>query len=716
MENSFLEIAAILGIATLIGVLGQKLRQPLIIMFLATGILAGPAVLGIIESYEKIELLAEIGIALLLFIVGLKLDLTLIRSTGPVALATGLGQIIFTSLIGFMIALALGMSMVGAIYVAVALTFSSTIIIVKLLSDKKEIDSLHGQIAIGFLIVQDIAVILALVVLTTFGTDIANDQSVLISSLLIIVKGLGLLLTVALLMRYVIPGLVRRLAYSQEILILFAISWAVILGAGSEILGFSKEIGAFLAGVSLASTAYRDSIGGRLITLRDFLLLFFFIDLGSRLDWSTVGAQLGDAAIFSAFVLIGNPLIVLVIMGTMGYRRRTSFLAGLTVAQISEFSLIIAALGLSIGHITNETVGLITLVGVITIFVSTYMILYSANLYNFLSEPLKIFERSYPHREASIDFVRETPSFDVVLMGLGNYGRGIAEYLIRRKKTMIGVDFDPGVLEKWRTREMSVLYGDITDPEIFEHLPLDRVKWVVSTIRSKEQNLALIEHLRNHSFRGKIALTAVNEDQAQLFEKEGAQVVFKPFSDAAEQAADSLTHAMDVLPENVNWPIAFREVRIQSDSAIVGKMIKDIALRPQIGVFIIAVSRAGRVYFDPGPDFYLYPGDRLVIMGPPEEIRKAESVLNQFDTMDKGETTDRFVMGEITVGENSPHSGHTLSDLSFRQKYGVTVAGISRGDKQISSPGPGDRILAGDRLIVIGSSKSVQELKKKEPL
>ncbi|MGC9326637.1 MAG: cation:proton antiporter, partial [Candidatus Hinthialibacter sp.] len=296
-SDSFVEIAAILGLATLAGIAGQKLRQPLIIMFLATGILAGPSALGIIHSYEQIELLAHIGIALLLFIVGLKLDLNLIRTTGPVALATGLGQIVFTSLIGFLIAVAMDMSYLNAAYVSVALTFSSTIIIVKLLSDKKEIDSLHGQIALGFLIVQDIAAILALVVLTTVGSSIVGDGLNYVSIFMIGAKGVAYLALIGLLMKYVIPYLTRRLAHSLELLTLFAISWAVILGAGSEILGFSKEVGAFLAGVSLASTAYRDSIGARLTGLRDFLLLFFFIDLGARLDWSMVGAQLGASLV-----------------------------------------------------------------------------------------------------------------------------------------------------------------------------------------------------------------------------------------------------------------------------------------------------------------------------------------------------------------------------------------------------------------------------------
>ena len=548
-DDTFLEIAVILGLATVLGMVGQKLRQPLLIMFLATGILAGPASLSLIQSHAQIELLAHIGIALLLFIVGLKLDFQLIRTTGPVALATGLGQIVFTSAIGFVIAVALGISWLSAAYVAVALTFSSTIIIVKLLSDKKEIDALHGQIAIGFLIVQDMAAILALVILTTFGVELAEGASLFLTSLLIVTKGVGLLVVVGLLMRYILPSLTQRLAYSQEMLTLFAIAWAVAFSAASEALGFSKEVGAFLAGISLASTGYRDTIGGRLTGLRDFLLLFFFIDLGARLDWSTVGNQLGASVIFSLFVLIGNPLIVLVIMGVMGYRRRTSFLAGLTVAQISEFSLIVAALGLSLGHISLEIMGLITFVGVVTIFVSTYMILYSGPLYRLLAASLKLFERRHPYREMAIDATQEPPVVDVILVGLGNYGSGIAEKLLQRNKTIIGVDFDPNALARWGERGIPVVYGDMADPELHEQLPLPKAKWVVSTVRLPELNFALLELLRNRRYAGCVAVAAANVNDVELYKKAGAQIVLRPFIDAAEQATEALTHAMEMLPE-----------------------------------------------------------------------------------------------------------------------------------------------------------------------
>lgn len=716
LGNVFYEIAAILGLATLLGMIGRKLRQPLIIMFLATGILAGPSVFGIIESHNQLALLAHIGIALLLFIVGLRLDVNLIRVIGPVALATGLGQIVFTSAIGFGIAISIGMSTINAAYVSVALTFSSTIIIVKLLSDKKEIDSLHGQIAVGFLIVQDIAAILALVALTTIGSRVSGTGGTFDSALAIAVKGIGFLGIVALLMRFVIPGLVRRLAHSQELLTLFAIAWAILLGSASDVLGFSKEVGAFLAGVSLASTDYRDSIGARLTSLRDFLLLFFFIDLGARLDWSTVGSQLGASVLFSLFVLIGNPIIVMVIMGVMGYRRRTGFMAGLAVAQISEFSLIVVALGLSIGHITPQAVGLVTLVGVVTICVSTYMILYSTPFYDLLSGPLKIFERRDPFREAAADTGSITPAVDVILIGLGNYGSGLAEHLLRRGKTILGVDFDPTALDTWRSRGIPVVYGDIGDPEIHGNLPLRTARWAVSTVRSADLNLALIRELKSHAFAGRVALTAASQAEADLFEENGAQIVFRPFSDAAEQAADSLTHAMEVLPDKTDWPIAFREVRIQSGSAFAGRTIRDIPLRSTTGLSIMAVSRGGRVHFDLGPKFQVYPGDRLVIIGPPEDLLHAETLLNRFHVHEESDEKNRFMIAEVRVGIGSPRAGKTLADLRIRQKHKVTVVGIRRGESRIMSPGPTELVAAGDYLVLIGSTQAVERIKRKEPL
>ncbi len=537
-DSVFVQIGVILGIATLLGIMAQLLRQPLIVAFIAVGILVGPSGFGMVVHSNEIELFARLGIALLLFVVGLKLDLHIIRTVGPIALASGLGQVIFTSVVGYLIALLLGLSHVEAVYVAVALTFSSTIIIVKLLSDKREVDALHGRIAVGFLIVQDIVVVLVMIGLTAFGEAGSGTMDIWRTSAFILLKGALLLIGVAFSMRYILPGLLHKLAHSSELLMLFSIAWAVLGAVIGDALGFSKEVGAFLAGISIASTRYREQIAARLVSLRDFLLVFFFIEMGSSLELSSLGSQLQSAVIFSVFVLIGNPLIVIIIMGAMGYRKRTGFLAGLTVAQISEFSLILAALGLSLGHLNQGIVGLITLVGLITISASTYMILYSHALFERLSPWLSIFERKVPYREDYTD--RETEDVDILLFGLGRFGAGLAQALRDRGQQILAVDFDPEMVQLHINDGFNVRYGDAEDPEFIASLPLGKVRWVVSTVRDRSINNMLLRSLKQHGYQGKIAVTTYNRHDEVLFRESGIDKIFVPYRDAAREAAERL--------------------------------------------------------------------------------------------------------------------------------------------------------------------------------
>ncbi|MFO7708003.1 MAG: TrkA C-terminal domain-containing protein [Desulfobacterales bacterium] len=468
--------------------------------------------------------------------------------------------------------------------------------------------------------------------------------------------------------------------------------------------------------MSLASTEYRDAIGARLTGLRDFLLLFFFIDLGARLDWSTVGSQIWQSALLSIFVLIGNPLIVLVIMGLMGYRRRTGFMAGLTVAQISEFSLIVAALGMSLGHITPETMDLITLVGVVTIFVSTYMILYSEPLYRLFSGPLKVFEKKKPYREVSHDVLQSASMVDVVLVGLGNYGSGLAEHLLARKKSVVAVDFNPQALKAWRSRGVTVLYGDMGDPEIHEQLPLARTHWVVSTVRNKELNLALLKLLRQRNYGGKIALAASSLDESENYETAGAHVVLRPYIDAAEQAADALTYAMGVFTSDIDWPIAFREIRLKTDSVFSGHRVQEIPLRSSTGASLLAVNRGGHVFYDPDPGFKIFPGDRLVVMGPHSELKHAEALLDRLQDTEPPRSPEQFVVDEVLIPCDSDVLGKTLADLKFRQQFNVTVVGIRRGQERIVSPGAQKRLMPEDRLVVLGEREAVERMKRACPL
>jgi len=550
VTDAFSDTAIVLALAAVVAFIALRARQPLIVAFIAVGILVGPSALDLVEGAESTELLAEIGIAVLLFLVGLKLDISLVKSTGKVALYTGLGQVFFTSAIGFLLALVLGMSAQTAIYVAVALTFSSTIIIVKLLSDKRELDKLHGRIALGFLIVQDIVVVLVMLVLSSLGGD--DDTTLALEVGKLILTGSGLLLGLSILMKWVLPRVMVLIASSQELLIVSAIAWAVAIAALSDWVNFSVEVGAFLAGFALASTPYRESIASSLSGLRDFLLLFFFIELGSQIDFSAIGSQVPAALVLSAFVLIGNPFIVLVIMGVMRYSSRVSFMAGLAVAQISEFSLILIALGRDLGHVDNDAVGLVTLVGLITIGLSTYMIIYSDWIFDRLGRFMMVFQRCDVEH---VDDDDKQQLFDVIVFGYGRFGRHFVEHLARAGYKVLVVDWDPygRVLldDKELAKKVTLWYGDADDPEFPSTLPIVGVKWIVSTIARADVSLTLARSLRRWGARGTIAVTALSMSDYERLSAGVAEgsidIILQPFDDAAD---DSMKIIMGQDPQN----------------------------------------------------------------------------------------------------------------------------------------------------------------------
>jgi Trk K+ transport system NAD-binding subunit len=476
----------------------------------------------------------------------------------------------------------------------------------------------------------------------------------------------------------------------------------VALAATAEALGLSKEVGAFVAGASLASTPYREAIGSRLVTVRDFLLLFFFIDLGARLDLSLLGATLGAALVFSAFVLIGNPLIVMVIMGVMGYRKRTSFLAGLTVAQISEFSLILGALGVSVGHLSREAMGLIVTVGLITIALSTYMIMYSSRLYEWLAPWLSVFERRTPYRETA-DAEAPPVAADVVVLGLGRYGSGIVRHLRLRRRRVIGVDFDPQALAHWRAEGIPVIYGDASDPELFDRLPLAGVTWVVSTAPDVDTSRVLLHHLKQRGFRGKIAVACRSTDEGDLLRLAGADVFLRPYADAAEQAADAITTAMDRLTAIAEATPGLHEVRLGSASRWAGRRLAELALRDEFGVTVLAVSRGGRSVFNPGATFQLFPGDRLILSGEPAGLEQAIAYLTQVDAPDEDPDQPAFTVEEVDVGSMPGWTGQSLAGLALPARYGVTVLAVATGGAPLAAPDPHRPLADRDRLVLAGT-------------
>lgn len=538
----FLELSIILAVATAVAIFMRALRQPLAVGYIISGIIVGPHVLNILQSTEQVELFSKIGIAVLLFIVGLNLNPDTVKETGRVAVVTGIGQIVFTSIIGFGILILLGFDTVTAIYVAVALTFSSTIIILKLLSDKGDLGKLYGKISIGFLLVQDFVATLLLIIVPLIGSHALSGGEPNGAFIALFLKGVGASFILYGVSKYILPRLSYFLASSQELLFLFSITWGLGLASLFAWIGFSIEIGALIAGVTLSVSSYSFEISARMRPLRDFFIVLFFVLLGSQVGLTNIAAFLPVALILSLFVLVGNPLIVFVLMNLLGYRSRTGFLAGLTVAQISEFSLILMAVGFSLGHVNQDAVSLITLVGIITIAGSTYLIMYGEKLYAVLKKPLRFLEiRTPTHREKH----GRHEHYDMIIFGYGRVG-----YEFVRTAQAIGfsylvVDYNPETVANLRGEGVSFRFGDAEDVEFLEEIGLTKARIVVSTIPDPDINLLLVRHYRRVNADGVIMPLSHQVSEARSLYLEGATYVIMPHFLGAEHASAMLAKFHD---------------------------------------------------------------------------------------------------------------------------------------------------------------------------
>ncbi len=538
VPDLFTETAVVLIVAAFFCSIGAWLRQPLIVAYIATGVILGPAGFDWVQAEDTMDLLARMGVALLLFVVGLKLDPGLIRTLGKVILGLGLFQVLLTTAMGYGLAVLLGMSSITAVYVGLGLAFSSTVVIVKMLSDSREIDTLHGQIALGILIVQDLVVVVAMILLTATGS--VGEDTMWQDLLLVPLKGAVLLLFVGLVMRYVFPVLFNVFTRSTELLTLVAMAWSVAVATIGHKLGFSHEVGAFIAGVSLASTPWHQAIGARLSSLRDFLLLFLFVDLGAQIDLGHLESILLPALLLSAFALIVKPLIIVFLLGRAGYHLRTAGLTALTMGQISEFSLILAALGLQIGHLDKSAVSLLTLVALITILISSYVIGFIHQVFSRLTPFLQVLETNRVPRKGA-DPLSRNDSPDVVVVGLGRFGKNVARSFQARGFSVLALDFDPELSRPGQRTGIPTCYGDAEDAEMVAELPLSRTKWVVSCIRDSKTNLALHHALRRLDFGGEIYLCAYHDHAAAVYLAAGIDLVLNPYQEAAEKAVDEIT-------------------------------------------------------------------------------------------------------------------------------------------------------------------------------
>jgi len=529
LAEFFVQLSVIILVALILGLIARFFRQPLILAYVITGIILGPSFFGIIEE-ASLNLFAQIGIALLLFIVGISLDPKHLKE---ISVITGIGQVVFTSLLGFFASYLLGFNFIEALYISIALTFSSTIIVVKLLTDKGDIESLHGRISIGILLIQDLIVIAALIVISGLNNDNNNISSMIIVAL---IKGLILIAGLYFIYRIIIKPILNSVAKTSELLLLMSIALCFGIAAITIKFGFSLEIGAFLAGLLLANSEFGIDISAKIRPLRDFFIAIFFINLGFVMVFDSIKEFIWPIILLSLFVLLLKPLIIFTFMALIGYRSRTSLLTGIALAQISEFSLIFISLGFNLGYVTKDIVVVVTAVGIITITVSTYLINYEHKIFNLISKYLKLFERK--NLKENLEHKKLRENYEVILFGCHRMGFNIINRLKNHK--LLVIDHDPEVIEKLKRRSIKAIYADVNDKEIIDELTVLKPKFIVSTVIDIESNKLIIRSFKRHNPKVIIFATCKNTRNCLELYKEGSDFVAYPEVLAGQKIADYL--------------------------------------------------------------------------------------------------------------------------------------------------------------------------------
>lgn len=535
MDSVFSELSLIIIVTAAISLFMRAIRQPLILGYILAGIVVGPTALNLIHSKDLFEVFSSIGIALLLFIIGLGMNVSELRKLGRVVVIVALANLSIITMIGFATSSLLGFSKTEALITGLALFFSSTIIIVKILSDKKEQNRLHAQVAIGVILIEDIIATFALLFLVAGQGGGLNLGEIIA----LLGKGLALLGFLVICNTRILPHVARYMAQSQELLFLFAISWGFGIATLFEISGFSIEVGALFAGVTLASSPYVQEIASRLKPLRDFFVVLFFITLGESMNVTNISESLLPALILSVIVILMKPLIVTTTMGVLGYTKRVSFKAGINLSQISEFSIVLIFLAIETGMVRPEIGGIITLVAIITIATSTYLMQYDDNLFlHFDRIKIRMFEKEVTYREKK----RKT-GYPIMLFGYQHGGHEFVRIFKQMKHRFLVVDYDPEIIEILEHQKVDYLYGDATDTELLNEAEIEKSRLVVSTITDHSTNVFLVNTISSANPQTVIICHGDNIHQATELYDLGASYVMIPHYIGSEKISAFIKRA-----------------------------------------------------------------------------------------------------------------------------------------------------------------------------
>lgn len=534
MDSIFLQLGVVIIASAVLGILARVLRQPIVLAYIAAGVLIGAGGYNLIPDTVQTEDIATVGIIFLLFLIGLELDIRQVRRVGVVSVLAGTIQMLVVAGGAMALTIGLGYPLDVAIILGLAAAFSSTAVVMKRLIDRHELASLHGKVSVGILLLQDLVAIIALIIISGIGHG--SIEPAALGWLLL--KGLLFLAGTWLVTKYVLGRVFYFVAKSTELLFLVSVAWAFLFAILSDYLGFSKEIGAFVAGLSLATLPYNLEIIGRVKPLKDFFLVIFFVVIGLEVSWSVISHNLPLIIGLALLVLFVKTFMTSAVMARLGYPKRPSYLTGAGLGQMSEFSLLVVLLAASLGQVPGEVVPITAALLAVTIVLNTYWFELNRFIYPVFSQPLKWIAGSINQKELK----GETGDREnhTLVFGANRMGAGILAALEKRDGEVVVVDHDPDVIRRLQRQGIQSVYGDLDDYELLEEVGLGSAKTVVSTVPNKAANLYLVKYVKTRNSKALVVTTAEQVETALILYEAGSDYVIVPHLLGGEHIAQVL--------------------------------------------------------------------------------------------------------------------------------------------------------------------------------
>ncbi len=551
-SSTLFDIGLVIAAASIVAFVAAGLKQPLIPAYIIAGVIIGPVgsqmLFGssLVSDPGFVRALSELGITFLLFTVGVELDLSRLKDVGKTAVTVGAAQVALTFGAGFALSSVLGFGALESVYLGLALAFSSTMVVIKIISDTDEIETLHGRIMLGILLIQDVIAIVAIAMLSQQNG--ALELGIMANAAL---RALGLFSLALVIGRYAAPRALRWVSKSPELVLMTALSFALLFTASSLMLGLSAEVGGFLGGLSLAVFPYNLEVSSRVKPLRDFFAILFFVSLGMQFyPMGDAASMMIPVAIFSAVVVVLKPAIITLLCLLTGYERRTAFLSGIGLGQVSEFSLI-PVMAFAVANPESRILSVTIITAIFTIALTPYMIRYANRLFIPFSGWLeKVENTGFVKKKRKLEqFGAKALSGHVIVFGAHIMGMEVVGTLQRLKRRFVVVDHNPEVVKKLMNRGVECLYGDLEDVEVLERVGIRKCRLVVSTIPNEEDSMLLIKTVKGANPNALVFVTAKTIENAISLYREGADYVIHMKLLGGKEASERLEAALEGGPD-----------------------------------------------------------------------------------------------------------------------------------------------------------------------